>query len=83
MHRKHKANTGKEMAAMVVAEFALGELLRHDRLHAEMCKSDLFQALHGASPGCWRDTKSTNNSCKIAFLRGTRRNTKPLSPSTY
>lgn len=24
------------MAAMVVVEFALGELLRHDKLHAEM-----------------------------------------------
>jgi hypothetical protein len=35
MHHKHKANTGKEMAAMVVVKFALGKLLLHDTLHAE------------------------------------------------
>lgn len=36
MYRKHKANTDKEMAIMAAVEFALGKLLWHDRLHAEM-----------------------------------------------
>jgi len=84
MYRKHKANTGKEMATMAVVEFALGKLLWHDRLHAEMrekaANQTSFSPCTEPLRRCWRDT---NNSCKIAFLRGTGRNTKPLSPSTY